>query len=185
MNPDGVRTRFSEQQISSRIRELGQRIRADAAEQEIVLIGILKGSAVFLADLLRAVPGEVRYHFVDVVRKLGHDEEPMALNFLTHFDMEGRNLYLLKDVVSTGVIESYLLTQFRTRNPAVLKLVALLDRPNARRTAIQVDYAAFEVGEGTFVGYGLDHEGRFENLPWIGDMDEDYTVNRRRHAPAP
>ncbi|HUF17900.1 MAG TPA: phosphoribosyltransferase family protein [Thermoanaerobaculia bacterium] len=180
MREAGVRTRFSAQQIASRVQELGARIRADAGDQEIVLIGILKGSSVFLADLLRAIPGEVRYHFVDVVRKAESDDEPMALNFLTHFEMEGRNLYLLKDVVATGVIENYLLTQFRTRNPAVLRLVALLDRPNARRTAVQIDYSAFEVGEGTFVGYGLDHQGRFENLPYIGEMDEDYTVSRRR-----
>lgn len=180
MKADGVRTRFTEQQIASRVQELGRRIRADAGDQEILLIGILKGSSVFLADLLRAVSGEVRYQFVDVLRRSGSEDEPMAINFLTHFDMEGKNLYLLKDVVATGVIENYLLTQFRTRDPALLRLVALLDRPNARRTAVQVDYSAFEVGEGTFVGYGLEHQGRFENLPYIGDMDIDYTMSRRR-----
>jgi len=179
MNTDAVRTRFTEGQIASRVRELGQRIRADAGDNEILLIGILKGSSVFLADLLRALPGEVRYHFVDVVRREGNDEEPIALNFLTHFDMEGKILYLLKDVVATGVIENYLLNQFRTRDPAVLRLVALLDRPNSRRVALQVDYSAFEVGDGTFVGYGLDHQGRFENLPYIGDMDDEYTLHKR------
>lgn len=179
MKADGVRPRFTEQQIASRVQELGRRIRVDAGDQEILLIGILKGSSVFLADLLRAISGEVRYQFVDVLRRSGSEDEPMAINFLTHFDMEGKNLYLLKDVVATGVIENYLLTQFRTRNPALLRLVALLDRPNARRTAVQADYSAFEVGEGTFVGYGLDHQGRFENLPYIGDMDLDYTMSRR------
>ena len=179
MSRDAVRTRFTEEQIEERIAEMGARIRKDAGDDEILLIGILKGSSVFLADLLRAVPGEVRYHFIDVVRREGNDEDPIALNFLTHFDMEGRNIYLLKDVVATGVIENYLLTQFRTRNPGQLRLVALLDRPNSRRVGVQVDYAAFEVGEGTFVGYGLDHQGRFENLPFIGDMDFDYTLHRR------
>jgi hypoxanthine phosphoribosyltransferase len=166
-----IRTVFSAEAIAERIAELGKAIRRDAGNQEVCLIGILKGSSVFLADLLRATPGEVRYHFVDVVRDSGSEDRPMAINFLTHFEMRDKPLYLLKDIVTTGVIESYLLNQFRIRRPADLKLIALLDRPSARRVLLPVDYRAFEVENGTFVGYGLDHQGKFENLPYIGVLE--------------
>ena len=126
--------------------------------------------SIFLADLLRATPGEVRYHFVDVVREGGAEDRPLDINFITHFEMKDRPVYLLKDIVTTGVIENYLVTQFRQRKPSELKLVALLDRPSARRVLLPVDYRAFEVETGTFVGYGLEHEGRFENLPFIGTL---------------
>lgn len=167
---NGIRTVFSAEDIAERVAELGRAIRRDAGNQEIYLIGILKGSSIFLADLLRATPGEVHYHFVDVVREGGSDDQPMDINFITHFEMKDRPLYLLKDIVTTGVIENYLVTQFRQRNPSELKLVALLDRPSARRVLLPVDYRAFEVEDGTFVGYGLEHEGRFENLSFIGTL---------------
>jgi len=160
---------FSQTQIAERIAELGRSIRDDAGELDILLIGILKGSCVFLADLLRATPGRVNYQFVDVVRH-GGGEEAVGINFLTHFDMAGKTVYLLKDVVATGVIETYLLDQFRVRKPAALKLVALLDRPQARRVLLEVDFTAFEVESGVFVGYGLEHEGGYENLPYIAAL---------------
>jgi hypoxanthine phosphoribosyltransferase len=155
--------------IRRRVAQLGSQIRRDAGEVEIALIGILKGSAVFFADLLRAIPGQVRYEFVDVVRDEA-DTGPSALeiDFFSHFDMRGRNIYLLKDVVTTGVIENYLLTQFRTKEPRTLKLVALLDRKDLRTVLLEVDYRAFEATSGIYVGYGLEHGGRHGNLPYIG-----------------
>jgi hypoxanthine phosphoribosyltransferase len=168
-----ARTRFSQNEIAQRIAELGKTIRRDAGDGEIVLIGILKGSSVFLADLLRAIPGDVRYHFVDVVREQGSEDQPMDINFLTHFGMEGKQIYLLKDIVATGVIESYLINQFRLKSPSEIRLVALLDRPSSRRVLLRVDYRAFEVEDGTFVGYGLEHQGQFENLPYIGTLEPD------------
>lgn len=160
---------FTQSQIAERVAQLGQAIRADAGDREILLIGILKGSSVFLADLLRATPGLVGYQFVDVVRQSG-GEEVTDINFLTHFEMSGKTVYLLKDVVATGVIENYLLNQFRARRPAALKLVALLDRPNARRVMQDVDFSAFRVEGGIFVGYGLEHQGQHENLPYIARL---------------
>lgn len=155
--------------IERRVGELGGQIRRDAGDADIVLIGILKGSAVFLADLLRSIAGPVRYEFIDVVRDEA-DTGPAALeiDFFTHFDMRGRNIYLLKDVVTTGVIENYLLTQFRTKEPRTLKLVALLDRKDLRTVKLDVDYRGFEATSGIYVGYGLEHGGRYGNLPYIG-----------------
>lgn len=167
-----VKERFSEATIKHRIEELGQEIRKDAGDAEIMLIGILKGTAVFLADLLRAIPGQVQFEYIDVVRDISDTEiaEAMEIDFMMHFDMRGKNVYLLKDVVSTGVIENYLLTQFRMRTPANLKLVALLDRPDLRTMELDVDFRAFEATNGTFVGYGLELRGQYANLPYIGSI---------------
>jgi hypoxanthine phosphoribosyltransferase len=166
-----IRPIFNADAIAGRIRSLGAEIRSDAGSEEVFLLGILKGAAVFLADLLRAVPGPVSYSFIDVVRDVSDQQtaDAVEIDFLSFTDIRGRTVYLLKDVVSTGVIENYLLTQLRAREPARLRLVALLDRPDARTVDLQADFHAFTIHEdGTWAGYGLEHERRFGNIPFIG-----------------
>ncbi|HXG59154.1 MAG TPA: phosphoribosyltransferase family protein [Thermoanaerobaculia bacterium] len=165
-----VKRLFTAKQIAKRIEALGKQIRKDAGDHEVFLLGILKGASIFLADLMRNIEGAVAYSFIDVVRDMADNEIAAALeiDFLSYTDISGRNVYLLKDVVSTGVIETYLLSQLRLERPASLKLVALLDRPELRTVDLKADYAAFKVGEGSFAGYGLEADGRFGNLPYIG-----------------
>jgi hypoxanthine phosphoribosyltransferase len=162
---------FSAEDIAARIRELGAELRADAGDSEVFLLGILKGTALFLADLLRAVPGDVSYAFIDVVRDVADNEtaDALEIDFLSFTDIRGRNVYVLKDVVATGVIENYLLSQLRTHEPASIHLVALLDRQNARTVDLTTDFRAFSIeGDGTWAGYGLEQQSRFGNLPFIG-----------------
>ena len=161
---------FSATEIADRVSALGRDIRADAGEAEVLLIGVLKGASVFLSDLLRAVPGPVRYHFVDVVYSERSLEQVTDIFFVTHFPVERKHVYLLKDVVSTGITENYLLNHLRLRKPSLLKLVALLDRPADRRLHLNVDYSLFQVNKGTFVGYGLEHDGTYENLPYLAAL---------------
>jgi hypoxanthine phosphoribosyltransferase len=120
-----------------------------------------------------AIPGEVGYGFINVVRDVADTETAaaMEIDFLNWIDLAGRNVYLLKDVVSTGVIESYLLNQLRQKNPMSLRLVALLDRPDLRTVELECDYRVFKVDEGTFIGYGLELDGRHGNLPYIAISD--------------
>lgn len=167
-----IATTYSAEAIAERVQALGSEIRSDAGPGEVFLLGILKGSCVFLADLLRSIPGDVGYGYIDVVRDIADTEIATALeiDFLSHTELAGRNVYLLKDVVSTGIIETYLLTQLRLQRPKSLKLVALLDRPSLRTVDLETDHHAFEVEDGTFVGYGLEHEGRWGNLPYIGKI---------------
>ncbi|HEX6097938.1 MAG TPA: phosphoribosyltransferase family protein [Thermoanaerobaculia bacterium] len=162
---------FSADEIASRIRALGGEIRRDAGDGEVFLLGVLKGTALFTADLLRAIPGDVSYAFIDVVRDAADNEtaDAIEIDFLSFTDIRGRNVYLLKDVVATGVIENYLLSQLRTHEPASLRLVALLDRPNSRTVDLQTEYRLFTIEEdGTWAGYGLEQRSRFGNLPFIG-----------------
>jgi hypoxanthine phosphoribosyltransferase len=166
-----IKKAFSEKQIAKRIGKLGAQIRKDAGKSEVFLLGILKGTSLFIADLMRAIPGEVTYGFIDVMRDMTDTAvaTAMQIDYLQSSDIAGRNVFLLKDVVSTGVIETYLLTQLRQKNPSDLKLVALVDRPELRTVALEVDYRAFEADHhGAFVGYGLELNGKHGNLPYIG-----------------
>ena len=161
---------FTEEQIRTRIGELGAAIRADAGDAEVFLLGILKGTSCLLPDLLRSIPGEVSYGFIDVIRDVSDNTtaDALEIDFLSYTDIRQRIVYVLKDVVSTGVIENYLLAQLRLHGPAALRLVALLDRPDARTSDVTTDFQMFTIGEGTFAGYGLEHDRRHGNLPWIG-----------------
>lgn len=172
MRKKKIKRAFSEKAIASRVARLGKRMRKDAGDGEIFLLGILKGSSCFLTDLLRAIPGEVSYGFIDVVRDVSDNQiaSAMEIDFLSWINIAGKNVYVLKDVVSTGVIENYLLTQLRQKKPADLKLVALLDHTDERTVDIEPDYRAFEVGKGSYIGYGLELEGAGGNLPWIGKV---------------
>jgi hypoxanthine phosphoribosyltransferase len=164
---------YTAEAIAGRIAELGKEIRQDAGSSEVFLLGILKGASLFLADLLRAIPGEASFGFIEVVRDAAemHGTDAIEIDFLRFTDIRDRKVYVLKDVVSTGVIENYLLSQLRIHEPATLRLVALLDRPAARTADLTVDHHGFTIEDGVFVGYGLEHERRFGNLPWIGRVD--------------
>jgi hypoxanthine phosphoribosyltransferase len=170
MSPDKIKPQFTTEQIAKRVSELASEIREDAGKSDVFLLGVLKGTSCFLADLLRAIPGNVSYGFIDVVRDVADAETATALeiDYFSYTAIGGKNVYLLKDVVSTGVIENYLMTQLRVDNPSMLKLVALLDRPGQRTVDLNTDFHAFEIGEGSFVGYGLELQGRHGNLPYIG-----------------
>ena len=167
-----IKQQISTDEIATRVTEIATQIRSENADEEVLLLGILKGAGVFLADLLRAIPGHASYGFIDVVRDMADTEIATALeiSFMSHTQLAGRNVYVIKDVVSSGVIENYLLTQLRMHDPAKLKLIALLDRPGLRTVDVSADHRAFEVGDGTFVGYGLEHENRWGNLPYIGKV---------------
>jgi hypoxanthine phosphoribosyltransferase len=167
-----VKRVYTAKQIAKRIDALGESIRADAGSGEVFLLALLKGATCFLADLMRAIPGEVAYGYIDVIRDIADTDTAAALeiDFISHTEIANRDVYVLKDVVSTGVIENYLLMQLRQHQPAAVHLVALLDRPDLRTVALETDYQMFKVGDGSFVGYGLEQGGRFGNLPYIGKV---------------
>lgn len=168
-----IRPLFGAEAIAARVRELAADIRKDSGDAEVFFLCILKGASVFLADLLRSVTGDVSYGFIDVIRDTEDNStaDALEIDFLSFTDIRGRHVFVLKDVVNTGIIENYLLSQLRQHAPATLRLVALLDRPDARTVDVKTDFSAFTIGDGTFAGYGLEHARRFGNLPFIGRVD--------------
>jgi len=165
-----VRPVFTAEAIAARVSELAAAIRRDSGNEEVFFLCILKGASIFLADLLRSVTGDVSYGFIDVIRDAEGNStaDALEIDFLSFTDIQGRHVFVLKDVVNTGVIENYLLSQLRQHAPASLRLVALLDRPDARTVDVTADFSAFTITDGTFAGYGLEHQRRFGNLPYIG-----------------
>jgi hypoxanthine phosphoribosyltransferase len=158
---------YDADQIRERVSEIAARIADDYAEKELVLIGILKGAAFLLADLARLFPKPVDFDFVDVQTSPGERGEVVSLTYATHFNVSGRHVLILKDVLHSGVTENYLITHLSQQKPASIEVVALVDKPQLRSVNLTARYAVFtDVPEGYLVGYGLGlSRGQYTNRP--------------------
>jgi hypoxanthine phosphoribosyltransferase len=158
----------SQATIAARIAAVGQAITTDYAGKDLVLVAMLKGATVFLADLLRAIDGPVRFELVNVTRKGEGTGEAIDLTYATHVNLSGVNALILKDICHSGVTENYLITHLAQQHPASLDVVALVDRPMLRRVAVEPRYVVLQgVPDGRLVGYGMENQGRWGNLPGI------------------
>ena len=168
----GPREVYSREVIAARVTELGGRISSDYAGKELVLVGILKGSTVFLADLLRTLSGSVRFELVNVTRHGEPNGEVIELAYATRVHLEGADALIIKDICHSGVTEHYLLTHLSQQRPASLEVAALVDKPQLRRVNLEPRYVAFnQVPEGRLVGYGMEFDGRWGNLPGLCLLD--------------
>ena len=154
--------------IAERIASLGEMITAQYEGRDLVLVGILKGSAIFLADLLRAIRIPVRFELVNVTRQGAPRGEVIELSYATHVHLEGVHALILKDICHSGVTENYLITHLAQQHPASLEVAALVNKPRLRRVALEPKYVVLdELPEGRLVGYGMEFQGRWGNLPGI------------------
>lgn len=171
--PAQIAPLFSAEELHRRVTELGQRLsEALPRDEEPLLLAILGGSLIFLADLVRALDRPVRFELVQVVYADHLDgDEVLEIGYPMPVELAGRDVVVVKDVVTSGVIESYLDQQLRGRGARSVRFAALIDRPEERKTAVDVEFRAFYAErQGLLVGYGLKHEGRFGNLPYIGRL---------------
>lgn len=152
--------RFSPAEISHRVQSIGQRLSGDFPETPIVLIAILKGAAIFASDLARTIPRSVRLEYIDVIR--GGEEEIVDFHFVTPFNVRGADIIILKDVIRSGIIESYLADQLREEGPNSIRFAAIVDRPQERKSSLLVDYVLFPSEDGVLVGYGMEFAGEGE-----------------------
>lgn len=166
---------LTEQQIQSRIDELAQRIADDYGDEEIVLVGVLKGSTLFLADLSRRLGHNVKFDFCQVSSYNGGKSSSGVVQIRKDLDIniEGRNVLIVEDIVDTGLTLNHLKQLFATRHPKSLRVVALLSKPEARTHEALVDYLGFEIQNEFVVGYGLDYSERYRNLSYIAILRED------------
>lgn len=162
-----LRVLFSADEIRERIAEVAKSIANDYQDRELVLVGMLKGAAFFLADLARCLPRPVDYEFVSVSSSIGAHGEVVSLTFATQVDVSGRHVVVLKDVLHSGVTENYLITHLSQQNPATIEVVALVDKPQLRSVNLSAKYSVFnDVPDGFLVGYGLGPgHGEHTNLP--------------------
>lgn len=171
---DAVEPIIARERLRERVAELGRQITHDYAGRPLFLLGILKGSAIFLADLIREIDLAVDYDFVALSSYGGDTDTSGVVRILkdTTVDVRGRDVLIVEDIVDTGwtLRMSYLAENLHARGAASVKVCALLDKPNRRRVTVNIDYCGFEIEDEFVVGYGLDHEGRFRNLPFIGTL---------------
>ena len=162
--------RYGARQIAERVEAVADAIERDVRERPLLLVSILKGSAFFLADLARRLRGPFSCEYLNVRRAEGaHDV--LQIDFTTAFQVRDKHVLLLKDVVNTGVIETYLTTQLRGEGALSVRLAAIVDRPLDRKTALPVDFSLFsaETG-GLLAGYGMEYEGLHGHLPDIHEV---------------
>ena len=173
---DQVSVLFSEEQIARRVAELGAEVTSTAAGREICVLGLMKGSLLFLADLIRRIPLDLTVH---LVRVSSHREQAAGrvmteIVYSTAVPLEGKHVLLVDDIVDTGITLSYLLAHIHEHAPASLRVCALVDKPEARKIDVHPDWTAFPVHEPLadrfLVGYGLDWMERFRGLPFIGTI---------------
>ncbi len=161
---------FDEQAIAKRVRELAAQISADYAGKEFVLVGILKGAVVFMADLMRCIPLPVAVDFIRAA-SYGKSTEPSRNVVITkdiETDVRGKHVLLVDTVIDTGATLHCILGKLSAKRPASLETVVLLDKKARRVAPIQPDYAGFEIPDVFVVGYGLDFAERYRNLPFVG-----------------
>lgn len=169
---DAVEVLLSEEQVRARIKELGQKISRDYEGMPLLLVGILKGSVVFLADLIRSIDLPLDYDFVAISSYGADTRSSGVVRLLKDLDgsIEGQHVLIVEDIVDTGwtLRLSYLAENMRARKAASVKVCALLDKPCRRQVDVGVDYCGFVIDDVFVVGYGLDYNGRYRNLPYVG-----------------
>ncbi len=170
MQKDILKVLISEEELKAKVTQLGEQITADYAGKSPVFIGVLKGCFVFMADLLRHVDLYCDLDFM-AVSSYGSGTSTtgaVKINKDLSRDIEGRDVIIVEDILDSGVTLSYLRGYLQRRNPASIKIVTLMDKPARRRADIKADYFGFSVPDEFVVGYGLDYDERYRNLPYIG-----------------
>ncbi len=164
------RVLISEEQIQDKVKELGQRISRDFEGQEVTLVGLLKGSVIFLADLSRQVTIPCRIDFMNVTSYGNDTESSGEVRFLKDLDddIHGKNVVIVEDIIDTGYTLREVLKILKNRNPRSLKLCTLLDKVPRRKVPIEIDYNGFDIPDEFVVGYGLDYAQKYRNLNYIG-----------------
>jgi len=159
---------FTSEEIQRKIHELGNRISHDYAEKDLLVIGVLKGALFFLSDLLRSLRISVRMDFIHCTSSSSRpDGQPVLILADMQEDVRGKDVLLVEDIIDSGVTIEYLKRRLEAQGPASLKVCVLLDKPERRRVQIEADYAGFRIPNKYVVGYGLDYEDRYRNLPYI------------------
>ena len=157
---------FSKQQIADRTREIGAQITADYHGKSIVLIGVLKGAAIFLADLARAIEVDNTFDFVAVSSYGRARVSSGAVKLIKDIDnpIEGKHVILVEDILDTGLTLSYLRGLMLQHKPASLKIATCLDKPERRLVPIEADYVAFKIPNQFVIGYGMDYAERYRGV---------------------
>ncbi len=167
---------FSKDKIAQKVKELGERISNDYnKDAEVVVIGVLKGANVFMADLIREINIPVYIDFMSVSSYGYSTESSGVVRILKDLDLEieGKHVLIIEDIIDTGLTLKYLTDNLKSRGIKSLKICTLLDKPIRRKCDLKVDYIGFEIPDKFIVGYGIDYGEKYRNLPYIASLKEE------------
>lgn len=165
---------ITQEQINKRAAEIGKQIEADYKGQSVVLVGILRGAVVWMADIMKNVNLDMRIDFM-AVSSYGASTKSsgiVKINKDLDTDIEGKNIIIVEDIVDSGITLNYLKGYMENREAKSVRICTLLDKPEGRRVDIDVDYIGFTVDDKFIVGYGLDYDQKYRNLPYISYLEE-------------
>jgi hypoxanthine phosphoribosyltransferase len=172
----GLEVFYTRQQIAERVAEMGAEITRDLNGEKLVMVGVLKGAALFLADLARNLNVDATFDFVAVSSYGKGQRTSGAVKLIKDLDesIEGKNVLIVEDILDTGLTLSYLRKIFLQQRPKTLRIAALLDKPSRRIEKIDADYVGFSIPNLFVIGYGMDYGERYRNLPDICLMTADH-----------
>lgn len=166
---------YSQEQIQEKVQELGKQISEDYKGKKLMLVGVLKGSVLFMADLMRSITIPCEIDFMSVSSYGDDTSSSGRVRILKDLDKDiaGYDLIIVEDILDSGKTLSYLKNLLLTRNPASISICTLLEKPERKSSAINADYSGFDVPNEFVVGYGLDFAQKYRNLPFIGVLKEE------------
>lgn len=165
---------INEKDLQKRIEELAEQIMKDYKNEEIVFVGVLKGSVVFMVDLAKKIKNDMIFEFIQIESYSGEQSTgKIKLKQDLTGKIEGKNVIIVEDIIDTGLSMSYLLDYMKKFNPKSIKVCTLLDKPSRRTIEVPIDYIGFQIENEFVLGYGLDYDQKYRNLPYIGKWRKD------------
>jgi len=170
MKNDIAKVLISEEQLKQKVEELGARISEDYADKKLLMVGILKGSVVFMSDLMRAVTVPAALEFMAVSSYGSGTKTSGVVKIIKDINipLDGWDVLIVEDILDSGMTLSYLSKYIKDKGASSLKIVTLLDKPERRKVDVYPDYFGFNVPDEFVVGYGLDYDEKYRNLPYVG-----------------
>lgn len=170
MHNDIAKVLITEEEIREHVDQIGKQITEDYKGKDLVMIGILRGAVVFFGDLSRKIDIPLSMDFMAVSSYGSSTKTSGVVRILHDLDqsIEGKDVLIVEDIIDTGLTLHYLIENLKSRNPASIKICCLLDKPSRRKADVKADYVGFNVPDEFVVGYGLDYDEIYRNLPYIG-----------------
>ena len=167
-----IKPLITAEEIDSKLAELGQQITADYSGKDVLLVGVLRGAFMVMADLARHIELPVEFDFMAVSSYGASTQTSGVVRILKDLDeeIEGRHVLIVEDIIDSGLTLNYLMKSLNVRKPASLEIAALLLKEGIQRVPLEVKYVGFPIGPEFVVGYGLDYAGKYRNLPYVGVM---------------
>lgn len=161
---------ISEEQIKAKVKEIGELITKDYQGKSLFIVAVLKGSSLFMADLVRNINLPLVFDFMAVSSYGASTSSSGVVRIIKDLDtsIEGKDILIVEDIIDSGLTLSYLVENLKSRNPGSLKIATLLNKPERRKTQVEVNYCGFDIPDKFVVGYGLDYDEKYRNLPFIG-----------------